>query len=147
VPDDAPADYAVGEEVRTAEAWSQWNRDWSLPCLYGCGGALLHLRTRPLPYEQKRTGSSNSWSVWPRASPSNIDKLSRSGILLGLSTPEKVVPLEISKAEIANRIGPGEDSRKIRHFNGRIGELMIFHEALPASEIAELHQKGNKYNE
>jgi hypothetical protein len=70
----------------------------------------------------------------------------RNGILLGVSKPEKMVPLEIGKAEIANRIGPDEDSRKIRHFNGRIGELMIFNEALSASEIAELHQNGNKYD-
>ena len=57
----------------------------------------------------------------------------------------KVVPLVIGKAEIANRTHPDKGS-KIRHFNGRIGELLIFNDALSASEIAELHQNGNKYD-
>jgi len=37
-------------------------------------------------------------------------------------------------------------SRQIRQFNGRIGELMVFSEALSAEEITKLHQNGNKYH-
>jgi len=58
-----------------------------------------------------------------------------------------VVPLAIGKAEIANWTGTGKGSRQTRYFNGRIGELLIFDEALSAKEIAELYQNGDKYNQ
>jgi len=70
----------------------------------------------------------------------------RNGVLLGVSTLNKVVPLAIGKAEIGNRISITKSTKKIRHFNGRFGELMIFNEALAADEIAEIHQNGDKYN-
>jgi len=70
----------------------------------------------------------------------------RNGNLLGVFKLNRAVRVEIGKAEIANRIHPSKGSKRTRNFNGRIGELLIFNEALSASEIAELHHNGNKYN-
>jgi len=70
----------------------------------------------------------------------------RNGVLLGVADLTKVVPIAIGKAEIANRTRSDKGSQKTRHFNGRIGELLIFNKSLSAAEIAELHQNGDKYN-
>ncbi|MEM1297098.1 MAG: LamG-like jellyroll fold domain-containing protein [Verrucomicrobiota bacterium] len=70
----------------------------------------------------------------------------RNGDLLGVTNLSEMVPVEVGLAEIANRTRTDSGSQKVRRFNGRFGELMIFKEALSASEISKLHENGNKYH-
>jgi hypothetical protein len=66
----------------------------------------------------------------------------RDGELLGAARLPTVVPLAIGNAEIGNWTPPPKDSRQIRHFNGRMDEMLIFEGALSANEIFELYQNG-----
>ncbi|MEM9366706.1 MAG: LamG domain-containing protein [Planctomycetota bacterium] len=66
----------------------------------------------------------------------------RDGELLGSALLPTVVPLEIAKAEIANWTPPLDSSRQVRHFNGRMDEMLIFDSALPANEIVALYENG-----
>ena len=67
----------------------------------------------------------------------------RYGDLPGTVEQPVVVPLAIGRTEIGNWSPPPHNLRQIRHFNGRMDELLIFDQALTASEIAELYQNGN----
>ena len=67
----------------------------------------------------------------------------RDGEPLGVIPLPEVVPLAIGRAEIGNWTPPPHDSRQIRNFNGRMDELMIFDQALTATELARLYENGN----
>lgn len=66
----------------------------------------------------------------------------RDSDLSGVVKLPVVVPLAIGKAEIGNWSPPLHNSRQIRQFNGRMDEMLIFDQALSASEIADLYQNG-----
>lgn len=67
----------------------------------------------------------------------------RDGDLLGKVELPAVVPLAIGKAEIGNWSPPRQDSRQIRHFNGRMDELLIFDVALTPAEIGAVYENWN----
>lgn len=66
----------------------------------------------------------------------------RDGEPLGVIPLPEVVPLAIGKAEIGNWTPPPHDSRQIRNFNGRMDELILFDQALTATELARLYEDG-----
>lgn len=66
----------------------------------------------------------------------------RDGNALGTVRLPVVVPIAIGKAEIGNWTPPPNDARQIRHFNGRIDEMLIFDKALPKNQIQDLYRNG-----
>lgn len=58
------------------------------------------------------------------------------GILIGEASVDSMVPIDMGAAEIGNWTPPAKQAREIRNFNGRIDEILIFNEALNASEIS-----------
>jgi hypothetical protein len=103
--------------------------------------AHTHNSRAPLPMSASDFGRWIQLAVVYNADNSSVTHY-RDGNALGTVRLPVVVPIAIGKAEIGNWTPPPNDARQIRHFNGRIDEMLIFDKALPKNQIQDLYRNG-----